>query len=64
MMSHAANCMRDMFDAAIASAQPQLCVSAYLPILEELIGAGKASAIMVWAVEVHCTGRPFSVVLC
>lgn len=47
-----------MFDAAIASAQPALCVPPHLPSREELgqgrlvvIGAGKASAAMARAVE-------------
>ena len=52
-----------MFDAAIASAQPALCVPRYLPPPESLgtgrlivIGAGKASAAMARAVEDHWTG--------
>lgn len=51
-----------MFDAAIASAQPALCVPPYLPSPESLgkgrlivIGAGKASAAMARAVEDHWT---------
>lgn len=50
--------LRRMFDAAIASAQPALCVPPHLPAKEELgkgrlfvIGAGKASAAMARAVE-------------
>ncbi len=50
--------LRRMFDAAIASAQPALCVPPQLPTREELgkgrlvvIGAGKASAAMARAVE-------------
>ncbi len=50
--------LRRMFDAAIASAQPALCVPPQLPTREQLgngrlvvIGAGKASAAMARAVE-------------
>lgn len=50
--------LRRMFDAAIASAQPALCVPLHLPTREQLgngrlvvIGAGKASAAMARAVE-------------
>ena len=50
--------LRRMFDAAVASAQPSLCVPPHLPTKEELgqgrlfvIGAGKASAAMARAVE-------------
>lgn len=62
--SHAA-WLRQLFEAAIASAQPALCVPAHLPTPQELgsgrlivIGAGKASAAMAQAVEQHWTGRP------
>ncbi len=55
--------LRRMFDAAIASAQPALCVPPYLPSPESLgkgrllvIGAGKASAAMARAVEDHWAG--------
>ncbi len=54
--------MRAMFDAAIASAQPHLCLPAFLPDPSEVkgrlivIGAGKASAVMAQAVEQHWTG--------
>ena len=50
--------LRRMFDAAVASAQPALCVPPHLPTQAELgkgrlfvIGAGKASAAMARAVE-------------
>jgi hydroxypyruvate reductase len=50
--------LRRMFDAAVASAQPALCVPPHLPSPDELgkgrlfvIGAGKASAAMARAVE-------------
>jgi glycerate 2-kinase len=50
-----------MFDAAIASAQPALCIPAHLPDppLGRLIviGAGKASAAMAQAVEANWPGE-------
>ncbi|MBS0306248.1 MAG: glycerate kinase [Proteobacteria bacterium] len=55
--------LRRMFDAAIASSQPALCVPRFLPDLAEVrgrvvvIGAGKASAAMAEAVEQHWQGR-------
>jgi len=55
--------LRRLFDAAIASAQPALCVPPHLPTPESLgngrlivIGAGKASAAMARAVEDHWRG--------
>lgn len=55
--------LRDMFDAAVAAAQPALCVPRYLPAAPEnprsrlvVIGAGKASAAMARAVEDHWQG--------
>jgi glycerate 2-kinase len=52
--------LRRMFDAAIASAQPALCVPPYLPQPPRgrfiVIGAGKASAAMARAVEEHWSG--------
>lgn len=60
-LMHAA-IMRQMFEAAIASAQPQLCVPPHLPEPSEVkgrlivIGAGKASAAMARAVEDHWDG--------
>ncbi|MDR6775749.1 glycerate kinase, partial [Azospirillum sp. BE72] len=56
--------LRQMFDAAIAAAQPALCVPANLPELPKgspkgrlvVIGAGKASAAMARAVEDHWPG--------
>jgi hydroxypyruvate reductase len=62
MKQEAASLMRKMFEAAIASAQPQLCVPPHLPLPSEVkgrlivIGAGKASAAMARAVEDHWTG--------
>ena len=59
----AADLMRAMFEAAIASAQPALCVPPYLPRPDEVrgrlvvIGAGKASAAMAQAVEDHWPGE-------
>jgi hydroxypyruvate reductase len=55
--------LRNMFDAAVASAQPARCIAAHLPSPETLgkgrlivIGAGKASAAMAQAVEAHWHG--------
>jgi hydroxypyruvate reductase len=49
-----------MFDAAIASAQPAICVPPFLPEQPRgrtlVIGAGKASAAMARAVEAHWPG--------
>lgn len=55
--------LRRMFDAAIAAAQPALCVPQHLPPAPKgrlvVIGAGKASASMARAVEDHWH-RPMS----
>ncbi|MBE2293780.1 MAG: glycerate kinase, partial [Phycisphaerales bacterium] len=52
--------LRDMFDAAVAAAQPSRCVPPYLPSPPKgrlvVIGAGKASAAMAQAVEEHWQG--------
>ena len=55
--------LRRMFDAAIASAQPALCIPPFLSRLQIppngrliVIGAGKASAAMARAVEDHWPG--------
>lgn len=52
--------LRRMFDAAIAAAQPALCVPPHLPLPPRgrlvVIGAGKASAAMARAVEDHWPG--------
>jgi glycerate 2-kinase len=47
-----------MFDAAIASAQPALCIPSHLPAAPrgKLIVIGKASAAMARAVEDHWPG--------
>ena len=49
--------LREMFEAAIAAAQPARCVPPYLPKPPQgrliVIGAGKASAAMAQAVEAH-----------
>lgn len=57
--------LRQLFDAAIASAQPSVCLPPHLPTPQELgngrlvvIGAGKASAAMARAVEEHWQGTP------
>jgi glycerate 2-kinase len=53
--------LRRMFDAAIASAQPSLCLPPHLPSAPRgglvVIGAGKASAAMARAVEDHWPGE-------
>src|ERR1700728_2724193 len=50
-----------MFDAAIASAQPALCVPRHLPHAPRgrllVVGAGKASAAMAQAVERNWPSR-------
>jgi glycerate 2-kinase len=52
--------LRSMFDAAIASAQPALCVPPHLPTAPRgrliVVGAGKASAAMARAVEENWSG--------
>ena len=62
--------LRQMFDAAIASAQPALCLPPHLPAPESLgqgrlvvIGAGKASAAMARALEDHWQGPLSSLVV-
>ena len=49
-----------MFDAAVAAAQPELCVPAHLPVPPKgktvVVGAGKASAAMARALETHWQG--------
>ena len=53
--------LREMFEAAIAAAQPARCVPPWLPEPPEgrltVIGAGKASAAMARAVEEHWPGE-------
>ena len=52
--------LRRMFDAAIAAAQPALCLPPHLPAAPRgrtiVIGAGKASAAMARALEDHWLG--------
>jgi len=52
--------LRELFDAAIASAQPALCIPRHLPEAPRgrtlVIGAGKASAAMARALEDHWPG--------
>jgi hydroxypyruvate reductase len=49
--------LRALFDAAVAAAQPALCLPPHLPAPPKgrvvVIGAGKASAAMARAVEAH-----------
>jgi glycerate 2-kinase len=52
--------LRQMFDAAIAAAQPALCLPPHLPAPPKgrtvVVGAGKASAAMARALEDHWPG--------
>ena len=52
--------LRKMFDAAIAAAQPAICLPPHLPPKPKgrlvVIGAGKASAAMAQAVEANWSG--------
>ena len=52
--------LRRMFDAAVAAAQPSLCLPPHLPARPKgraiVIGAGKASAAMARAFEDHWEG--------
>lgn len=52
--------LRQMFDAAVAAAQPALCLPPHLPLPPKgrtiVIGAGKASAAMAMALESHWPG--------
>ena len=58
--NEAATLLRAMLDAAIASAQPDLCIPPHLPEPPKgrllVIGAGKASAAMARTVEAHWPG--------
>src|SRR5262245_32680601 len=53
--------LRRMFDAAIAAAQPELCLPPHLPAPPRgrmiVIGAGKASAEMARVVEANWRGE-------
>ena len=60
-MTAPASLLRRLFDAAVASAQPAVCVPPHLPGTPPagrlvVIGAGKASAAMAQAVEQHWNG--------
>jgi hydroxypyruvate reductase len=59
--------LRRMFDAAVAAAQPALCLPAHLPERPRgrvvVIGAGKASAAMARAVETHWEGALSGIVV-
>ncbi len=52
--------LRQMFDAAVASAQAEVCIPRFIPAAPRgrvvVIGAGKASAAMAHAVERHWEG--------
>ena len=57
---HPPQLLRRMFDAAVAAAQPALCLPPHLPPPPKgrtiVIGAGKASAAMARALEDHWSG--------
>ena len=59
--------LREMFDAAVAAADPMMCVPPNLPEPPKgrlvVVGAGKASARMAQAVEAHWPGDLSGVVL-
>jgi hydroxypyruvate reductase len=59
--------LRQLFDAAIAAAQPARCVPTHLPPPPRgrllVVGAGKASAAMARAVEDHWEGPLFGLVV-
>ena len=52
--------LRAMFDAAVAAAQPAICLPPCLPLPPKgrtiVIGAGKASAAMARVLEAHWPG--------
>ena len=57
--------LRQLFAAAVAAAQPALCLPPHLPRAADIgsgrlwvVGAGKASAAMAQAVEAHWDGDP------
>ena len=57
--------LRELFDAAVAAADPAHCLPAWLPELPDaargrtvIVGAGKAAAAMAAAVESHWRGDP------
>lgn len=56
-MAEAAKLLRRLFDAAVASAAPDLCVPPHLPAPPKgrtvVVGAGKAAGAMARAVEAH-----------
>ena len=57
-----ATLLRQMFDTAVATAHPRLCVAAHLPVPPTggrilIIGAGKADAAMAVATETHYAAR-------
>ena len=60
-MTFQATLLRSMFDAAVAAAQPSLCLPAHLPEPPRgrtlVIGAGKASAEMARVLEQHWAGE-------
>ena len=65
--AHVSGLLRRMYDAAVASAQPDLCVARHLPEPPKgrtvVIGVGKAAAAMAKAVEAHWQGPLSGVVV-
>ena len=65
--AHVSGLLRRMYDAAVASAQPDLCVARYLPEPPKgrtiVVGVGKAAAAMARAVEAHWQGPLSGVVV-
>ena len=59
--------LKRLYEAAIAAAQPSLCLPAHLPEVPKgstiVVGAGKASAAMAAAVEANWTGNLEGLVL-
>ena len=66
-MTSSEELLRQMFDVAVAAADPMLCVPPHLPEPPKgrliVVGAGKASARMAKAVETHWTSDLSGVVL-
>jgi len=66
-MSEPRQLLREMFDAAVAAAQPEHCIPRFMPEPPRgrtiVIGAGKASAEMARALEEHWQGELSGVVV-
>lgn len=65
--AHVSGLLRRMYDAAVASAQPDLCVARHLPEPPKgrtvVVGVGKAAAAMAKALEAHWQGALSGVVV-